>query len=603
MSLTSGAICVPSKQTLMLPTQGMIRTLSSALVVAFLGVLGVACTALNDPICPDTPMDCRPGFESLSASRLRSVNPLEPVPRARRYFHPNDAKSPIFVGLSFSGGGSRAANFALAVLKELDEVGLLAHVDAIASTSGGGLAGAYYALNGPKIDWDIAREEFRSDFLGRWIVKQTNPINVARVLFTDDNRSDLMAEVFDEQLFHGARYGDLGAPSNGRPRWLATSTGPPPYHRRFVFSEEDFVDIGSRLDTYSVARAVMASGAFPGVFNSITLAKYPLFPQLINAPPSYASSAKPTYLHVFDGGPTDNLGLETLIELAATHRLELGRGRHSGCFFFVVDAYAPKLPPRAARDNRGIIGRFIDLNFLDAVNTLLEHRRDDILRRAGIGTTEVGGDFWAFGNAEPLFTIDVPGFGYDFVRPYAHFVEVDVPDPTEPVSSAPTIMAGPRAVTDSSKPPERGYFRCSSWHISLSELRSIRPYLKGADGEPHFLSLGPNMDQPIMKFRAKLWRVVVQTETNYRLVGPKNCSPKILQDALFDAARVAVRDDLSSRGAACSWFKSRGVPVGANCVEVPAPQEELSHPIGPRIEIGYDWPSDDRVECIGSDTE
>src|SRR5262245_60373433 len=111
------------------------------------------------------------------------------------------------------------------------------------------------------------------------------------------------------------------------------------------------------------------------------------------------------------------------------------------------------------------------------------------------------------------------------------------------------------------------------------------------------------MEQPMMKFRAKLWRVVVQTETNYRLVGPKNCSALVLQDALFSAARVAIREDLQSRTKACSWFTDRGLSVGSGCSEILAPQEELIHPVNPLggLDTGAEYPNDHRLECIISD--
>lgn len=77
-----------------------------------------------------------------------------PVSRAREEFAPGDKDvPPVFVGLALSGGGSRAANFAMATMEQLEALGLMRHVTAISSTSGGGVAGAYYALRGPDLDW------------------------------------------------------------------------------------------------------------------------------------------------------------------------------------------------------------------------------------------------------------------------------------------------------------------------------------------------------------------------------------------------------------------------------------------------------------------
>jgi hypothetical protein len=47
-----------------------------------------------------------------------------------------NAPTGVFVGVSISGGGSRAAVFGAAVLRELDDLGFLNHLTAISSVSG-----------------------------------------------------------------------------------------------------------------------------------------------------------------------------------------------------------------------------------------------------------------------------------------------------------------------------------------------------------------------------------------------------------------------------------------------------------------------------------
>jgi len=61
------------------------------------------------------------------------LEPAQPVPRATMNWRPD---KPNFVGVAISGGGSRAANFGMAVLTELQAQGMLAHVDAISAVSG-----------------------------------------------------------------------------------------------------------------------------------------------------------------------------------------------------------------------------------------------------------------------------------------------------------------------------------------------------------------------------------------------------------------------------------------------------------------------------------
>src|SRR2546425_222451 len=119
----------------------------------------------------------------------------------------------MFVGLALSGGGSRAANFGAAVMLELAELGALDRVDAISSVSGGSLAAAYYMLQGERGIAFTRREvdaRFARDFQLRWLVRWFDPRNALRYWFTAFDRSDIMVQVFDANLFHGATFADLG---------------------------------------------------------------------------------------------------------------------------------------------------------------------------------------------------------------------------------------------------------------------------------------------------------------------------------------------------------------------------------------------------------
>src|SRR5436853_6562300 len=169
----------------------------------------------------------------------------------------------VFVGVALSGGGARAANFSLAVLQELDRLGILTHVSAISSVSGGSLAAAYYGLYGDDPSrWraDVAREKFLIDLQTHWMVWWLNPWNIWRYWLTGFDRSDIMKNVFDFYLFEGRRFAQMGA---GNAKILINATSLPNVER-FVFTDEQFTEkLGSRLDTYHVSHAVMASGAFP----------------------------------------------------------------------------------------------------------------------------------------------------------------------------------------------------------------------------------------------------------------------------------------------------------------------------------------------------
>src|SRR5574338_339014 len=68
-------------------------------------------------------------------------NPVEPpsqsATRATLHLRTKELADGRFIGLAFSGGGSRAAVFGAAVMKELDRAGLLQQVDVLSAVSGG----------------------------------------------------------------------------------------------------------------------------------------------------------------------------------------------------------------------------------------------------------------------------------------------------------------------------------------------------------------------------------------------------------------------------------------------------------------------------------
>jgi NTE family protein len=65
---------------------------------------------------------------------------------------------------------------------------------------------------------------------------------------------------------------------------------------------EDFEEIDSDINEYEISRAVMATASFPAVFNFMTLH-------------NFKESNKNRYVHVFDGGNSDNLGLKSVIRI------------------------------------------------------------------------------------------------------------------------------------------------------------------------------------------------------------------------------------------------------------------------------------------------
>ncbi len=209
-----------------------------------------------------------------------------------------------FVGLAFSGGGSRAAVFGAAVMKELDRVGLLSQVDVLSAVSGGALPAASYALEGYR---DFRFENGFVEQIGRDIQGAVAgpwyaaPHNIVRYAFRDTVPAEPVIRALDDQLFHGATFADLN-PS--RPILLLNATdaltGDP-----LVIAEERFAPLEIPLAPFSIARAVYMSAAYPGVLEPLKLTD-------VRAGMNGAS-ANPVL--AYDGGAADNLGIRTLMQV------------------------------------------------------------------------------------------------------------------------------------------------------------------------------------------------------------------------------------------------------------------------------------------------
>jgi NTE family protein len=323
------------------------------------------------------------------------VGTSAPVPRASLN---RPVEKPTFVGLAISGGGSRAANFGMAVLGELQEQGILQHVDAISAVSGGSIPTAYFALHGDKPDWQTgARTVAGTNFLGAFLGKLFNPINFTMTTFTDKDRSDLLAEVFEEKVLGGSvKFADLGALGPLRPSIFFNATDTTSGGERFVFSDDRFFDrIGSVLSEYPLAWAMASSGAFPGVFNSVTLRRFSIDPEVRKTEETIA--AQRHYLHLIDGGSTDNFGTSTLIDMARQHHVNAlnKRRKPEGCLIMVADSHVPNAAIRDATssDRRNPFSMLIDLNFLDAIDAMLGTRRTETLLAMGIKKHEALGRF------------------------------------------------------------------------------------------------------------------------------------------------------------------------------------------------------------------
>lgn len=242
------------------------------------------------------------------------------------------------------------------MLLELHRLGLLQQVDVLSAVSGGALPAAYYAIDGYRtVDFGNGfLERMGHDFQNDMRDHMQSPGNLLKYWFTDATKSDIVVQILDEQLFHGATYADINP---ARPKLLLNATnaltGDP-----FVISDESFETLSSSLSSFSIARAVYMSAAYPGVFDPVALA-------------SSKSGSHPAVL-AYDGGPADNLGIKTLVNMLgkADRQTALATQFPKGCLIIAVDA-----TPRIALENN---------QPLSASTVLLRSHRREVLERVGM---------------------------------------------------------------------------------------------------------------------------------------------------------------------------------------------------------------------------
>lgn len=492
--------------------------------------------------------------------------PPRPVQRAEEVIQkgelPGTDERKTFIGIAISGGGSRAANFSLATLLELGNAGLLDEVAAISSVSGGSLTAAYYALYGSDPVWRKAEAEafdtrekvkahFRSDLQNEWTGRWLWPPNIFQYWLTPYDRSDIMKGVIDEFLAippnatmaagdHRENRipfmqldSECRSPRGcGLPRIFFNATRLD--GANFVFSRDRFTDLGSRLDTFPVADAVMASAAFPGGFNKVTLERYRSLVE--QRPEAYQTTIRqqsgagrgpssrqqfggavadelgydealeqisdadprpdehhPDYekqrlfVHLMDGGASDNLGVRTIVRT-----LQATKETVKNCAIFIIDSFADPLDRRWSRtvsslgifknDPRGAGDYFIDSSAVTAFDTLLTNNRENMLRELDYPAERAG--FQAAWIAMPLRHRNSLG-------------------------------------NDANKE-----LSCHIWHLAAQRLRYMERQACGNDVDARAIA-----------------RLSSETVTAFRLDSPANHDAKFLQDNLFKAAKCLVNTD------------------------------------------------------------
>lgn len=271
------------------------------------------------------------------------VNP--PLPASAAAQPATVAAQPVMVAVTLSGGGARAAAFGLGVLRELkaatftlggQPTTLLDHVALVSGVSGGSILAAHYAAFG-----DATLERFEPDFLlvpfeSRLIREALWPERLYKLTSPWYGRSQILAQRLEE-LFEGRTFADVRQ-RPGAPDLMITATdlttGAP-----FDFTAEQFQLICSDLGATPLSFAVAASSAVPLLLSPVTVHNHadacphpsPATTAAAAAPQdyrarilqrsvdSYRNARERPYIHLVDGGVTDNLGVRLMLDrLVAT---------------------------------------------------------------------------------------------------------------------------------------------------------------------------------------------------------------------------------------------------------------------------------------------
>jgi len=251
------------------------------------------------------------------------------------------------VVLAFSGGGTRAAAFSYGVLEALNDLEvitpkgehqrMLDSVHVVTGVSGGSFTALAYGLYGERLFGEYERRFLKRDVQGELLGRALNPFYWGRLSSPDWGRSELAADLYDEILFDGATFADLERGSG--PMIIATATDLSS-GARFYYTQQMFDILCSDLGAVRLSRAAASSSGVPVVLSPVTIHNYGgtcgySEPALLARIASSATVARPAaramqqvkelryyedgkrrpYLHLVDGGVSDNLGMRAILEI------------------------------------------------------------------------------------------------------------------------------------------------------------------------------------------------------------------------------------------------------------------------------------------------
>ncbi len=254
----------------------------------------------------------------------------------------------LFVVLTFSGGGTRAAAFTLGVLEKLADTRIVVdgqprrladEVDVITAVSGGSFTAAYYGLFGDRVFTDFASRFLYRDVQADMLAEVFLPGRWTAMAAGQFSRTDAIADYLDRTLFEGRSFADMSA--DGRRPYVILNATDLNTGSTFSFTQMQFDYLCSDLTPFPVARAVMASPAVPLVFAPLVLRNHPgpcaqrspawVAQALADRNPgerrfhaatalaSYADPVAVPWVRLVDGGIVDNLGVRGSIMSEVNH--------------------------------------------------------------------------------------------------------------------------------------------------------------------------------------------------------------------------------------------------------------------------------------------
>ena len=249
--------------------------------------------------------------------------------------------------VTFSGGGSRAVSLGYGVLEQFQQATvrptergdtLLQNIYVVYGVSGGSVLAAYLALEGQETIPKFKEFFLKKDFQKKVINEVFSLSNVPRLTSPQFGRSDLLQEQLNLALYNGKTFADLARKRKG-PFAVINATDMTA-GQKVSFTQDFFDWLCVDLNDIEIARAVAASSAVPLIFSPITLNNHGGFCHaeskkafLMQTQPGnrlllnnfnamqkrlarYQDSVEQPYLHLVDGGLTDNLGLASLLDMS-----------------------------------------------------------------------------------------------------------------------------------------------------------------------------------------------------------------------------------------------------------------------------------------------